>query len=99
MLCGPVRYLCCANTFSAAKCPSWHAYNNIERKNNISNDFIFHDLLERSQQYNDSYWCMFGYTGSGKTYTTEGLLKNLLQYYQTQPENSEYVSIRSRFNL
>ena len=32
---------------------------------------------------------MFGYTGSGKTYTTEGLLKNLLQHYKCQPVSLE----------
>ena len=53
-------------------------------KMNTQNEEIFQYLLEKSQQYNDSYWCTFGYTGSGKTYTTDGILKLLLEYYSKQ---------------
>ena len=74
----------CKIRFAGKKKPLDFTINKLWKKD-TSNDFIFQDLLERSQQYNDSYWCMFGYTGSGKTYTTEGLLKNILQYYQIQP--------------
>lgn len=50
-------------------------------KKNKTNFEIFQDLLERSRTYNHSYWCSFGYTGSGKTYTTIGILKQLLDHY------------------
>lgn len=74
----------CKIRFAGKKKPVDFTINKLW-KTSMSNDLIFKDLLERSQQYNDTYWCMFGYTGSGKTYTTQGLLKLLLESYKRQP--------------
>lgn len=49
--------------------------------NNEDNNKIFNELNNKSN-YNVNYWIAFGYTGSGKTYTTTGLLENLLEYYK-----------------
>ncbi len=49
--------------------------------NNEDNNMIFNELNNRSNS-NINYWIAFGYTGSGKTYTTTGLLKNLFTHYK-----------------
>ena len=59
-----------------------------------SNEIIFNDLIERSNNYNDCYWCSFGYTGSGKTYTTNGILKLLLDYYLRKPVSVEFSAFQ-----
>ena len=41
---------------------------------------IFNELNNKSN-YNVNYWIAFGYTGSGKTYTTSGLLHKPLYVY------------------
>lgn len=52
--------------------------------NNKSNLDIVNELLQRSYAYNNTYFIAFGYTGSGKTYTTMGILKELIDYYKNQ---------------
>ena len=43
-----------------------------------SNTEIYGDLKERGTVYPRVYWVAFGYTGSGKTYTIYGMMKELL---------------------
>jgi hypothetical protein len=45
-----------------------------------NNSKIFNDLYSKSSQYFVSYWVAFGYTGSGKTYTTTNILRELLNH-------------------
>lgn len=45
-----------------------------------NNSKIFHDLYSKSSHYFVSYWVAFGYTGSGKTYTTTNILRELLNH-------------------
>ena len=59
-----------------------------------SNEIIFNDLIEKSESYNECYWCSFGYTGSGKTYTTNGILKLLLEYYLKKPISVEFSAFQ-----
>mgnify|MGYP001262961137 FL=1 len=59
-----------------------------------SNELIFNDLVERSKNFNECYWCSFGYTGSGKTYTTNGILKLLLEYYLKKPISVEFSAFQ-----
>ena len=59
-------------------------------KNKTTNEDIFKELLERSQNYNDCYWCSFGYTGSGKTFTTMGILKLLFDHYLKTPISIDF---------
>lgn len=47
---------------------------------NINNKDIFKKLINKKQSL-INYWVLFGYTGTGKTYTTNGLLYELLSYY------------------
>lgn len=55
-----------------------------------TNKKIFSDLIDRSKNHNQCYWCSFGYTGSGKTYTTIGILKLLLEHYRNQPVSVDF---------
>ncbi len=48
---------------------------------NINNQDIFKKLINKKQSL-INYWILFGYTGTGKTYTTNGLLYQLLNYYK-----------------
>ena len=52
--------------------------------NNMTNCDIVHELLQRSYEYNNTYFIAFGYTGSGKTYTTMGILKELIDHYKNK---------------
>ena len=47
---------------------------------NINTEDIFKKLISKKQSL-VNYWVLFGYTGTGKTYTTNGLLYELLKYY------------------
>ena len=73
---------CCIN-FLYNKKPFKYTINKLwdESSNNIN---ITYDLLKRSTDYNNTYIVAFGYTGSGKTYTTIGILKELLYFYSNQ---------------
>lgn len=57
-------------------------YFNVNKIWNTSynNSKIFNDLYSKSSQYFVSYWVAFGYTGSGKTYTTTNILRELLNH-------------------
>lgn len=44
---------------------------------NTNNNTIFDDLFIDANKSFLTYWVAFGYTGSGKTYTTSNLIKNL----------------------
>jgi hypothetical protein len=46
-------------------------------KPDVNNEQIFDDLFSNTNDYTLNYWVAFGYTGSGKTYTTSNLIKNL----------------------
>lgn len=48
---------------------------------NSTNEEIFNKII-MNKQSSVNYWVLFGYTGTGKTYTTNGLLCELLKYYQ-----------------
>tara|TARA_A100001015_G_scaffold217027_1_gene243772 strand:+ start:23822 stop:24913 length:1092 start_codon:yes stop_codon:yes gene_type:complete len=49
---------------------------------NSINSEIFNDIQQYSK-YKTNYLIHFGFTGTGKTYTTLGILNELLRYYQT----------------
>jgi len=65
-------------------------YNQYKKKNNFiinkiwnssyNNDKIFNDLYSNCNNYYVSYWVAFGYTGSGKTYTTMNIITNLINH-------------------
>lgn len=59
-------------------------------KNNTTNEQVLSDLLERSSKFNECYWCSFGYTGSGKTYTTIGILKLLINFYLSKRSKIQF---------
>ena len=75
---------CCIN-FTYNKKPFSYTINQLwdQYSNNIT---ISYDLLKRADEYNNSYIVAFGYTGSGKTYTTSGILR-ILYFYSTQNLN------------
>ena len=50
-----------------------------------TNPAIFNKLLEKSSIHRDNYWVAFGYTGSGKSYTINGLLEELLKFFISNP--------------
>ena len=60
--------------------------------NNENNDEIFNEINYRSSGYRRIYWVAFGYTGSGKTYTTYALLRNLLEKLTTDEVGSIYIT-------
>ena len=43
----------------------------------VANEKIFDDIFSNTSDYSTNYWVAFGYTGSGKTYTTSNLIRNL----------------------
>ena len=54
--------------------------------NGETNEEIHHELMSRSDDYEKIYYVAFGYTGSGKTYTIYGILKELLLAIQSVGE-------------
>ena len=38
--------------------------------------------MNKHSIFNNNYWILFGFTGTGKTYTTIGILKQLLNIYK-----------------
>ncbi len=57
-----------------------------------NNSKIFHDLYSNSAHYFVSYWVAFGYTGSGKTYTTTNILKELLNHLLLSTKSEVSIS-------
>ncbi len=57
-----------------------------------NNNKIFHDLYSKSSHYYVSYWVAFGYTGSGKTYTTTNILKELLNHLLLSSKTDVFLS-------
>ena len=80
----------CNIKFNGKKSESKYVINKLWKKESSNHD-VFHDLINRSQKYNQCYWCSFGYTGSGKTYTTVGILRLLLEYYLKHGENINFT--------
>ena len=83
---------CCIN-FTYNKKPFKYTINKLwdQYSNNIN---ISYDLLKRADVYNNSYIVAFGYTGSGKTYTTSGILKELLYFYSMQKLECNVTAIQ-----
>ena len=48
---------------------------------NTDNSSIF-NCLNKHSIFNNNYWILFGFTGTGKTYTTMGILNELLNRYK-----------------
>jgi hypothetical protein len=57
-----------------------------------NNSKIFHDLYSKSSHYFVSYWVAFGYTGSGKTYTTTNIIKELLNHLLLSTKSEVSIS-------
>lgn len=57
-----------------------------------TNDTIFNELYSNCSHYYVSYWVAFGYTGSGKTYTTINILTNLLNHLLLSSQSDLYIS-------
>lgn len=55
----------------------------------VSNEQIFDDLILKTNNFNLNYWVAFGYTGSGKTYTTSSLIKNLYNKLDNEKKKSK----------
>ncbi len=47
---------------------------------NVDNQAVFNKLMQHDS--NKNYWVLFGFTGTGKTYTTNGILNELLRFYK-----------------
>ena len=56
--------------------------------NNEKNKEIFDTLYKRSQNHAHVYWLAFGYTGSGKTYTITGIMKELFETLNSTIKNN-----------
>jgi hypothetical protein len=70
-----------------------HSFNiNKIWNTSYDNDKIFHDLYSKSSHYFVSYWVAFGYTGSGKTYTTTNILKKLLEHLLLTNKSEVFIS-------
>ena len=69
--------------------------------NNEKNKEIFDTLYKRSQNHAHVYWLAFGYTGSGKTYTITGIMKELFETLNTMTikKNVNQVNQVSSENL
>ena len=53
------------------------------------NQQVFETLMKKSN-YQKNYWILFGFTGTGKTYTTMSILNQLLSNYQQKITVSAY---------
>jgi hypothetical protein len=58
----------------------------------FTNDKIFNDLYSNCGHYYVSYWVAFGYTGSGKTYTTTNIVTNLLNHLLLSSQSDISIS-------
>lgn len=54
-----------------------------------NNQQVFETLMKKSN-YQKNYWILFGFTGTGKTYTTMSILNQLLSKYQQKITVSAY---------
>ena len=64
---------------------------------NISDDYIFNYIKQSSNSYRDKNIIVFGYSGSGKTYTINKILKNIIDYYK-QCNNTFSISCIQFYN-
>lgn len=63
-----------------------------------SNENIFNDIYSFNTNYSIHYWVAFGYTGSGKTYTTSSLIRNLYNTLNTDKKCKISVSAIQIYN-
>ena len=65
--------------------------------NNVTSKDIFFNFNEKTKIYNDNYVITFGYTGTGKTYTTFGVLEEFLNFHRLQKHNM-FISAYQIYN-
>lgn len=63
----------------------------------VTNNNIFSKFNKNSNFYNDVYFITFGYTGTGKTFTTFGVLEEFLNYHMHK-KNEMYISAFQIYN-
>jgi hypothetical protein len=66
--------------------------------NGETNDEIFEDLFPMTKSHFVNYWVAFGYTGSGKTYTTTHLLQNLYNHLKVDNKGALLISAIQIYN-
>ena len=66
--------------------------------NNETDDEIFDDLFPTTKSHFVNYWVAFGYTGSGKTYTTTHLLRNLYNHLKVDKKCALSISAVQIYN-
>ena len=63
-----------------------------------TNEEIFEDLVSTIKTQFITYWVAFGYTGSGKTYTTINLIRNLYNHILSNVKNKLRISAIQIYN-
>ena len=64
----------------------------------VTNEKIFDDIFLNTTEYSTNYWVAFGYTGSGKTYTTSNLIRNLYNTLNVDKKCKIYVTAIQIYN-
>jgi len=67
-------------------------------KPETTNEDIFEELYSNTNGYHVNYWVAFGYTGSGKTYTTNSLIRNLYSTLQVDKKCRLQISAIQIYN-
>ena len=67
-------------------------------KPETTNEDIFEELYSNTNGYHVNYWVAFGYTGSGKTYTTNSLIHNLYSTLNVDKKCKLYISAIQIYN-
>lgn len=63
-----------------------------------SNAVIFNELYLNAADHQVNYWVAFGYTGSGKTYTTTNLIKELYSTLSIDKKSKLFISAIQIYN-
>ena len=79
----PINYKILSDNISSLSIPykkKLYEFNVNNVWQNLQNKDVFNNLM-RSNLSKINYWILFGYTGTGKTYTTNGILNELFSFY------------------
>lgn len=66
--------------------------------NNETDEQIFDELIPFTRDQFVNYWVAFGYTGSGKTYTTTNLIRNLFNHLKVDKKSGLFITAIQIYN-
>jgi len=88
----------CCNLYITHKKKNYEFELNKVWNNSETNEEIFEDLVSTIQTPFITYWVAFGYTGSGKTYTTVNLIQSFYNHIKSKVKGNLRISAIQIYN-